>query len=36
MDLLTANVLIAWSLILGTGGFIVFGSLSDRIGRTSR
>ncbi|MCX7326373.1 MAG: MFS transporter [Hyphomicrobiales bacterium] len=33
VDLLTANVLIAWSLILGTGGFIVFGSLSDRIGR---
>ena len=27
------NVLIAWSLILGTGGFIFFGSLSDRIGR---
>jgi MFS family permease len=33
VDLYTANVLIAWSLILGTGGFIVFGSLSDRIGR---
>ena len=33
VDLLTANVLIAWSLILGTGGFIVFGTLSDRIGR---
>jgi MFS family permease len=33
IDLLTANVLIAWSLILGTGGFIVFGSLSDKIGR---
>jgi MFS family permease len=33
VDLLTANVLIAWSLILGTGGFIVFGSLSDKIGR---
>jgi MFS family permease len=33
IDLLTANVLIAWSLIIGTGGFIVFGSLSDRIGR---
>jgi hypothetical protein len=26
-------VLIAWSLILGTGGFIFFGALSDRIGR---
>jgi hypothetical protein len=24
---------VAWSLILGTGGFLVFGSLSDRIGR---
>jgi len=33
VDLLTANVLVAWSLIIGTGGFIVFGSLSDRIGR---
>ena len=33
IDLLTANVLIAWALILGTGGFIFFGSLSDRIGR---
>ena len=33
VDILTANVLIAWSLILGTVGFIVFGTLSDRIGR---
>ena len=33
VDLLTANVLIAWSLILGTAGFIFFGSLSDKIGR---
>jgi MFS family permease len=33
VDLLTSNVLIAWSLILGTGGFLVFGALSDRIGR---
>ena len=33
VDLFTSNVLIAWSLILGTGGFVVFGSLSDRIGR---
>ncbi|MHB2166565.1 MFS transporter [Alsobacter sp. R-9] len=33
VDMFTANVLIAWSLILGTAGFIVFGSLSDRIGR---
>ncbi|MCC7281127.1 MAG: MHS family MFS transporter [Acetobacteraceae bacterium] len=33
VDLFTSNVLIAWSLILGTGGFILFGTLSDRIGR---
>ncbi len=33
IDLLTANVLIAWSLIFGTGGFLIFGALSDRIGR---
>jgi MFS family permease len=33
VDLLTANVLIAWSLILGTGFFLVFGALSDKIGR---
>jgi hypothetical protein len=33
VDLYSANVLIAWSLIIGTGGFIFFGSLSDRIGR---
>ncbi|HEY7386599.1 MAG TPA: MFS transporter, partial [Beijerinckiaceae bacterium] len=33
VDLFTSNVLIAWSLILGTGGFILFGALSDRIGR---
>ena len=33
VDLFTANVLIAWSLILGTGGFIFFGWLSDKIGR---
>ncbi|MCA3661607.1 MAG: MFS transporter, partial [Methylobacterium sp.] len=33
VDLLTANVLIAWSLIIGTGGFVLFGSLSDKIGR---
>jgi MFS family permease len=33
VDLFTSNVLIAWSLILGTGGFIFFGALSDRIGR---
>jgi MFS family permease len=33
VDSFTANVFVAWSLILGTGGFIVFGSLSDKIGR---
>ncbi len=33
VDSFTANVLVAWSLILGTGGFLVFGALSDRIGR---
>lgn len=33
VDMFSANVLIAWALILGTGGFLVFGSLSDRIGR---
>jgi MFS family permease len=33
VDSFTANVLIAWSLILGTGGFLFFGALSDRVGR---
>lgn len=33
VDLFTANVLIAWSLLLGTGGFLFFGWLSDKIGR---
>ncbi|NBO85723.1 MAG: MFS transporter, partial [Burkholderiaceae bacterium] len=33
VDMFSANVLIAWALILGTGGFVVFGTLSDRIGR---
>jgi MFS family permease len=33
VDSFTANVFVAWSLILGTGGFLFFGSLSDRIGR---
>jgi MFS family permease len=33
VDSFTANVLVAWSLILGTGGFLFWGSLSDRIGR---
>ena len=33
VDAFTANLLIAGALILGTPFFIVFGSLSDRIGR---
>ncbi len=33
VDMFTANVLIAWSLILGTAGFVIFGALSDTIGR---
>ncbi len=33
VDSYSANVFVAWSLILGTYGFIYFGRLSDRIGR---
>ncbi len=33
VDSFSANVFVAWSLILGTGFFLFFGSLSDRIGR---
>jgi MFS family permease len=33
VDAATANMLVAWSLLLGTAGFVIFGSLSDRIGR---
>ena len=33
VDQFSANVFVAWSLILGTAGFLFFGSLSDRIGR---
>ena len=33
VDLFTSNVLVAWSLVLGTGGFVFFGALSDRVGR---
>ena len=29
----TSNLLIAWGLLLGTGGFVFFGWLSDKIGR---
>jgi MFS family permease len=33
VDGYTANLLIAWSLLFGTGFFLVFGALSDKIGR---
>ena len=33
VDSFTANILIAVSLLLGTGGFVLFGWLSDKIGR---
>ncbi len=33
VDGFTTNMLIAWSLILGSGGFVLFGWLSDKIGR---
>ena len=33
VDGYTSNLLIAWSLLFGTGFFIVFGALSDKIGR---
>ena len=33
VDEFTSNVLIAWALVFGTMFFVVFGSLSDRIGR---
>ncbi len=33
VDQFTANVLIAWSLTVGTVGFLFFGWLSDKIGR---
>ena len=33
VDQFTANVLIAWSLTVGTFGFLFFGWLSDQIGR---
>ena len=33
VDGYTSNLLIAWSLLLGTGGFVLFGWLSDKIGR---
>jgi MFS family permease len=33
VDGYTANLLIAWSLLIGTGFFVFFGWLSDKIGR---
>ncbi len=33
VDAFSGNLLIAWALALGTGGFILFGWLSDKIGR---
>jgi MFS family permease len=33
VDGYTANLLVAWSLLFGTGFFVFFGALSDRIGR---
>ncbi len=33
VDSFTSNLLVAWGLALGTGGFILFGWLSDKIGR---
>ncbi len=33
VDGYTANLLVAWSLLFGTGFFVVFGWLSDKIGR---
>jgi MFS family permease len=33
VDGYTSNLLIAWGLLIGSGGFVLFGWLSDRIGR---
>ena len=33
VDMFTANVLVAWSLIVGIGAYALFGAISDRIGR---
>ncbi|OQW51606.1 MFS transporter [Candidatus Raskinella chloraquaticus] len=33
VDQFTANVMVAWSLIAVTGGFLVCGALSDKVGR---
>jgi MFS family permease len=33
VDSFTGNLLVAWALAIGTGGFVLFGWLSDQIGR---
>jgi MFS family permease len=33
VDGYTSNLLIAWGLLIGSGGFVLFGWLSDKIGR---
>jgi MFS family permease len=33
VDAFSANLIIAWALLFGTGGFLFFGWLSDKIGR---
>jgi len=33
VDPFTGNLLVAWALVLGAGGFVLFGWLSDKIGR---
>ena len=33
VDAFSGNLLIAWALALGTGGFVLFGWLSDKVGR---
>ncbi|MDQ1080872.1 MFS family permease [Pseudoroseomonas cervicalis] len=33
VDSYTTNLLIAWALLLGSGGFVFFGWLSDKVGR---
>jgi len=33
VDAFSGNMLVAWSLAIGTGGFVLFGWLSDKIGR---
>jgi MFS family permease len=33
VDAFSSNMLVAWSLAFGTGGFVLFGWLSDKIGR---